>query len=174
VVPKVVSLQTFTDILQRLVQEGISIRDIRTILQALSEWGRVEKDPVQLCEYVRSNLKRYISFKYAEGKNVLVVYLLDPEIEDLVSGSIQRTTTGNYLALDPDTTQDILHTFRQEFGNLPPTAQRPVIVTDMEIRRYVRRLVEMDFESLNVLSYQELSPELNIQPIARISLKKKK
>ncbi len=174
VVPKVVSLQTFTDILQRLVQEGISIRDIRTILQALSEWGRVEKDPVQLCEYVRSNLKRYISFKYAEGKNVLVVYLLDPEIEDLVSGSIQRTTTGNYLALDPDTTQDILHTFRQEFGGLAATAQRPVIVTDMDIRRYVRRLVEMDFESLNVLSYQELSPELNIQPIARISLKKKK
>jgi len=105
---------------------------------------------------------------------MLVVYLLDPEIYDTISGAIQRTTTGNYLALDPDTTQDVLNTFRHEFGNLPPTAQRPVIVTDMEIRRYVRRLVEMDFENLAVLSYQELSPELHIQPIARISLKKRK
>ena len=174
VVPKVVSLHTLTDILQRLVQEGISIKDIRSILQGLSEWGRVEKDPVMLCEYVRSSLKRYISYKYAEGKNMLVVYLLDPEIEDTISGAIQRTTTGNYLALDPDTTQDVLNTFRHEFGSLPPTAQRPVIVTDMEIRRYVRRLVEMDFENLAVLSYQELSPELHIQPIARISLKKRK
>jgi type III secretion protein V len=174
VVPKVVSLHTLTDILQRLVQESISIKDLRSILQGLSEWGRVEKDPVMLCEYVRSSLKRYISYKYAEGKNMLVVYLLDPEIEDTISSAIQRTTTGNYLALDPDTTQDVLHTFRQEFGNLPPTAQRPVIVTDMEIRRYVRRLVEMDFENLAVLSYQELSPELHIQPIARISLKKRK
>jgi len=174
VMPKVVNLQTLTDILQRLVQEDISIRDLRSILQSLSEWGRVEKDPVMLCEYVRSSLKRLISHKYAEGKNVLVVYLLDPEIEDAISGAIQRTATGNYLALDPEMTQLILNTFRQEFGNLPPTAQRPVIVTDMEIRRYIRRLVELDFEKLAVLSYQELSPELNIQPLARISLKKKK
>ena len=174
VVPKVVNLQTLTDILQRLVQEDISIRDLRSILQSLSEWGRVEKDPVMLCEYVRSSLKRLISHKYAEGKNVLVVYLLDPEIEDAISGAIQRTATGNYLALDPEMTQLILNTFRQEFGNLPPTAQRPVIVTDMEIRRYIRRLVELDFEKLAVLSYQELSPELNIQPLSRISLKKKK
>jgi len=173
VVPKVVSLHTVTDVLQRLVQEEISIHDIRTILQALSEWGRLEKDPVMLAEYVRSSLKRYISYKYAEGKNTLMVHLLDPEIEDMIGSSIQRTSTGNYLALDPDSSQDVLYTFRQEFAHLPPTAQRPVIITDMEIRRYVRRLLEMDFEQVVVLSYQELSPELNIQPLGRITLKKR-
>jgi len=172
-VPKVVSLHTVTDVLQRLVQEEISIHDIRTILQALSEWGRLEKDPVMLAEYVRSSLKRYISYKYAEGKNTLMVHLLDPEIEDMIGSSIQRTSTGNYLALDPDSSQDVLYTFRQEFAHLPPTAQRPVIITDMEIRRYVRRLLEMDFEQVVVLSYQELSPELNIQPLGRITLKKR-
>lgn len=173
VVPKVVTLHTFTDVLQRLAQEEISIRDIRSILQALSEWGRVEKDPVMLTEHVRSNLKRYISHKYAEGKGNLMVHLLDPEIEDTISGAIQRTSTGNYLALDPETTQELLKTLRREFGNLPATAQRPVIVTDMEIRRYVRRLTEMDLPDLAVLSYQELAPELNIQPLGRISLKKR-
>ncbi|MBN2432812.1 MAG: type III secretion system export apparatus subunit SctV [Acidobacteria bacterium] len=173
VVPKVVSLHTVTDVLQRLVQEEVSIHDLRTILQALSEWGRLEKDPVMLAEYVRSSLKRYISYKHAEGKNTLMVHLLDPEIEDMIASSIQRTSTGNYLALDPESSQDILFTFRQEFAHLPPTAQRPVIITDMEIRRYVRRLLEMDFEQVVVLSYQELSPELNIQPLGRISLKRR-
>ncbi len=171
VVPKIVSLPVLTEILQRLVSEGVSIKDLRTILQALSEYGRGEKDVVMLTEYVRGALKRYITYKFAEGKNMLMVYLLDPEIEEIVSSSIQRTATGNYLALDPETTQKILESIRAEIGNLPPTAQNPVILTDMEIRRYIKRLTEMDFPNLSVISYQELSPETNIHPLSRIMLK---
>ena len=171
VVPKIVSLPVLTEILQRLVQEGISIKDLRTILQALSEFGRGEKDVVMLTEYVRGALKRYITYKFAEGKNMLMVYLLDPEIEEIISSSIQRTATGNYLSIDPETTQKILESIRAEIGNLPPTAQNPVILTDMEIRRYVKRLTEMDFPNLSVISYQELSPDINVHPLARIMLK---
>lgn len=169
-VPKVVSIYQLTEVLQRLVQEEISIRDMKSILQALSEWGRVEKDTIMLTEYVRSSLKRYISFRYTGGNPILFVYVLDPEIEDAIRGAIRRTSSGTYIALDPAITQDILAAFRREIGNLPPTAQQPVIVTDQEIRRFVRRIAELEFRNLAVLSYQELAPELSIQPLARISL----
>ena len=172
VVPKVVSLYTLTDVLKRLAQEEIPIRDLRTILQALAQWGKVENDPVMLTEYVRTELKRYISFKHTGGKNLLIVYLLDPEIEDIVSGAIQQTETGNYLALDPEATQDILKGLKKQVGNLPPTAQRPVVLTGMNIRRYIKKIVELEFPPLVVLSYQELAPEVRVQPVARISLGK--
>ncbi len=170
VVPKAVSPFQLTDILRRLVEEEISIRDLRSILQALAEWGQVENDTVMLTEYVRNALKRYISHKYTRGGNTLVVYLLDPQIEETVRGSIQHTQSGSYLALEPEITQEILSAVRNEVGNLPPTAQNPVILTTMEIRRYFRKLVELEFPHLAVLSYQELSPDMNIQPIARIGL----
>lgn len=170
VVPKAVSHFQLTDILRRLVEEEISVRDLRSILQALAEWGQVENDTVMLTEYVRNALKRYISHKYTRGGNTLVVYLLDPQIEETVRSSIQHTQSGSYLALEPEVTQEVLTAVRNEVGNLPPTAQNPVILTTMEIRRYFRKLVELEFPHLAVLSYQELSPDMNIQPIARISL----
>jgi len=170
VVPKAVSPFQLTDILRRLVEEEISVRDLRNILQALAEWGPVENDTVMLTEYVRAALKRYISHKYTRGQSTLIVYLLDPQIEETVRSSVQHTSSGSYLALEPEITQEILAAVRNEVGNLPPSAQQPVVLTTMEIRRYFRKLVELEFPHLAVLSYQELSPEMNIQPIARISL----
>ena len=170
VVPKAVSPFQLTDILRRLVEEEVSVRDLRNILQALAEWGPVENDTVMLTEYVRAALKRYISHKYTRGQSTLIVYLLDPQIEETVRSSVQHTSSGSYLALEPEITQEILSAVRNEVGNLPPSAQQPVILTTMEIRRYFRKLVELEFPHLAVLSYQELSPEMNIQPIARISL----
>ena len=170
VIPKAISIFQLTDILRRLVEEELSVRDLRTILQALAEWGPVETDTVMLTEHVRSSMKRYISHKYTGGQNTLVVYLLDPQIEETIRSSIQHTSSGNYLALEPEVTQDILNATRKEVGNLPPSAQQPVILTTQEIRRYLRKLVELEFPHLAVVSYQELSPEMNIQPISRISL----
>jgi type III secretion protein V len=172
VVPKVVSLFLLTDVMKRLVQEEIAVRDLRTILQALAQWGKVENDPVMLSEYVRTELKRYISFKHTGGKNLLVAYLLDPEIEDIVAGAIQSTETGNYLAMDPESTQEILKGVKRQVGNLPPSAQRPVILTGMNIRRYIKKIVELEFPSLVVLSFQELAPEVRVQPVARITMRK--
>jgi len=168
---KVVTIHQFTDVLQRLVQEGISIRDTKSILDALSEWGRIEKDPVMLTEHIRAAMRRYISFRYALGSDTLFVYLLDPEIEDVIRSAIRRTSTGSFLSLDPTIAHDILDAIRREIADRPPTAQQPVIVTDMELRRFVRKMVELEFSNLAVLSYQELTPELNIQPIGRISMR---
>ncbi len=170
VIPKVVSVLKLTDILGRLVEEEISIRDLRGILQALAEYGQVEQDNVMLTENVRASLKRYVSHKYARGTNTLVVYLLDPQIEEAIRSSIKRTSAGTHLALEPDIAQEIVQAVKNECGHLPPTAQRPVILTAMDIRRYVRKLLEYEFNPpFSVVSYQELSPDLNIQPVARIS-----
>jgi type III secretion protein V len=170
VVPKVVNVLKLTDILQRLVEEEISVRDLRGILQSLAEYGQVEADNVMLTEHVRSSLRRYISHKYARGTGTLVVYLLDPQIEEAIRGSIKRTSAGTHLALEPELAQEIVQAVKSECGHLPPSAQRPVILTAMDIRRYVRKLLEFEFNPpFSVLSYQELAPDLNIQPVARIS-----
>jgi type III secretion protein V len=170
VIPRILSLFQITEVLQRLVQEDISIRDLKTIMQTVAQWGHVERDPLELTELVRSGLKRYVSNKYSDGQGTIVVYLLDPEIESIIKSSIQRTDRGNYLALEPEITQEILESIGREIANHPASAQQPVILTNAEIRRYVRKLVELEFKRLAVVSYQELVPELRIQPIARISL----
>jgi type III secretion protein V len=172
VVPKVLSLQQFTDVCRRLVEEEISIVNLKAILEALAEWAQVEKDPVMLTEYVRMSMKRYITYKYSKGGNTLVVYLLDPQIEQAIKDSIQITSSGNYLALEPEIAQDILDAVRVEIGDLPATAQQPVILTNVEIRRYFRQLVKLEFPYLAVLSFQELNPDMNIQPVARISVRR--
>jgi type III secretion protein V len=171
VVPKTITVHQFTEVMQRLVQEGISIRDIKSILDALGEWGRIEKDPVMLTEYVRSSLKRYISFRYTTGRETLYVYLLDPEIEDIINSAIRRTSTGSFLSLDPALAHDILDALRREILNRAPTAQKPIVITDMELRRFVRKMFELEFPEVAVLSYQELAPSLNVQPLARISMR---
>ncbi len=169
-VTRLVPLQKLTEIFRRLVQEQISIKDLRTILEALSEWAQTEKDTVLLTEYVRSSLKRYISYKYSLGQTVLSVYLLDPEIEDMIRGAIKQTSAGSYLALDPDSVQLILHSMRTLIVPTPPGGQPPVLLTAIDVRRFARKLIEGEFPDLPVVSYQEIVPEIRIQPLGRVQL----
>jgi len=168
---RIMPLQKVGEIFQRLVQEEISVRNLRTILQALIEWGQKEKDTVLLAEYVRGALRRYISYKYSGGRNVLAAYLLDPDVEETVRKSIRQTSGGSYLALDPGTTRGIVEGVKREVGDLSLQADRPVLLTSMDIRRYMRKLIEMELYDLPVLSYQELTPEISIQPLSRITLR---
>jgi len=169
-VTRLIPLQKMTDIFKRLIQEQISIKDLRTVLESLSEWAQSEKDTVLLTEYVRSSLKRYISFKYSQGQSVLSVYILDPEIEDMVRGAIKQTSAGSYLALDPDSVQLILQGIRTTVAPPPPGGQAPVLLTAIDVRRFVRKLVEMEFTDISVVSYQEIVPEIRIQPLGRIQI----
>lgn len=170
-VTRLVPLQKLTEIFRRLVQEQISIKDARTVLEALSEWAQTEKDTVLLTEYVRSSLKRYISYKYSLGQSVLSAYLLDPEIEDMIRAAIKQTSAGSYLALDPDAVQMILHAIRNTIKPTPPGGQPPVLITVMEVRRFTRKLIEGDFPELPVISYQEIVPEIRVQPLGRVQLR---
>jgi type III secretion protein V len=170
VVPKVVSAALFADVLRRLVEEQVSIRDLRAILGALAEWGRAEKDPVLLTEYVRAALKRQLTFQYAHGARRLHAYLVAPEIEEAVQGAITRTQTGSYLALEPELSREILTAVRQTLAERGAAASPAVVLTHMEVRRYLKRLVEIEHPDVAVLSFQELSPDVNVQPMGRIAL----
>jgi type III secretion protein V len=169
-VQRVLPIQKITEIFQRLVSEEISIRNLRTILEALVEWGQKEKDSVLLCEYIRGTLKRYISYKYSSGRNILPAYLLAPDVEETIRGSIRQTSAGSYMALDPAVAQTFVAHCKQSIGELRPGRARPVIVVSMDIRRYVRKLIEMELYEVPVLSYQELTQEITVQPLDRILL----
>jgi type III secretion protein V len=169
VVPRLVSLQRLTDVLRRLLREEISIKNMRAILEALAEWGAFENDPVYLTEYVRMALKPYIAFKHSGGKPVLSVFLLDPAIEQAVQRGVQQSASGSSLSLDPRISAGILQAFRSTFAG-PKAPTSPIVLTQMEVRYFVKRLLEFEFPRVAVLSFQELPASLQIQPVGRISV----
>jgi type III secretion protein V len=170
VVPKPISFQLLTEVLQRLVDERVSVRDLKSIFQSLAEVGRTISDPLDLVEYVRSGLKRKICYQLSEGKPTLFVYQIDPEVDELFRNSIRHSPMGPQLEMDSGMIRQIVTATRQQIGDLPPTAQRPVIPTDREIRRFVKKLLEFDFTDLSVLSYDQLTPHIKVQPLASIVL----
>ena len=167
---RVMPTQKVGEILQRLVSEDISIRNLRAIMEALVEWGQKEKDSVLLTEYVRGSLKRHISHKYSAGRNMLPAYLLAPKVEETVRAAIRQTSAGSYLALDPSVSKKLVENIKKAVGKLPTSGPMPVLLASMDIRRYLRKLIEQDLYELQVISYQELVPEVNIQPLARVDL----
>ncbi len=167
---RLLPVQRIAEIFQRLVQEQISIRDLRSILEALIEWSPKEKDTVMLTEYVRSSLKRQISYMYSKGQNMLPAILMDPNVEETIRKAIRQTSAGAFLALDPNVTQQFLKAVDAAAGQYKLKTQRPVLLASMDIRRYVRRLIESDHYELPVVSYQELTPEISVQPVSRVKL----
>lgn len=167
---RILPMQKTTEIFHRLVSEDISIRDLRTVLEALIEWGQKEKDTVLLTEYVRTGMGRQISYQFSGGSNILPAFLLSTDIEDKIRSSIRQTSGGSYLALDPQDSQKILDAIKDTVGDLDEHMQKPVIVTATDVRRYVRKLIELEIYELPVLSFQELTPEITVQPLARVTL----
>ena len=167
---RVLPIQKIAEILQRLVSEDISVRNLRAVLESLIEWGQKEKDSVLLTEYVRSTLKRHISHKFSSGQNMLPAYLLAPAVEETLRGAIRQTSAGSYLALDPQTAKRLVERIKQTVGERGGGVQKPVLLTSMDIRRYLRKLIEQELYDLPVLSYQELTTDINIQPLVRVEL----
>ena len=164
---RLLPLQKFADCLKRLVQEQISIRDLKNILEAIIQWAPKEKDQVMLCEYIRTHLKRQISYKYCAAQNFLPAILLDPNTEEIIRKSIRQTSTGAFLALDPMSSKAILKEVRRIMDKCHG---KVVVIASIDIRRYLRRLIEADFYELPVLDYQELTPEISVQPLDRIKI----
>ena len=165
---RVLPIHKIAEILQRLASEEVSIRNLRAVAEALIEWGQKEKDSVLLTEYVRMALKRHISHKHSSGQNILPAYLLAPSVEDSVRGAIRQTSAGSYLALDPQMSKKLVESVKKTVGDLSLSMQRPVLLTSMDIRRYMRKMIEQELYELPVISYQELTTDINIQPLARI------
>ena len=167
---RVLPIHTITEVMQRLVAEDVSIRNMRLILESLVEWGQKEKDVVLLTEYVRGSLKRYISYKFSNGQNILPAYLLDQGLEETIRGAIRQTSSGSYLTLDSGITRELVARVKKAVGDISNRQHKPVLLTSMDIRRYVRRIIELDIYDLSVLSYEELTQEITVQPMDKISL----
>lgn len=167
---RLLPVQRIAEIFQRLAQEQVSIRDLRNILEAIIEWSPKEKDTVMLTEYVRGALKRQISYMYSRGQNMLPAILMDPSVEETIRKAIRQTSAGAFLALDPDTSRRFIAAVGAAAGDYRKHAQMPVLLASMDIRRYVRRLIEGEHYRLPVVSYQELTPEISVQPMNRIRL----
>ncbi len=167
---RLLPVQRIAEIFQRLVQEQISIRDLRSILEALIEWSPKEKDVVMLTEYVRGSLKRQISYMYSRGQNMLPAILLDPALEETIRKAVRQTSAGAFLSLDPATSQKIIAAVGEAAGKYMNSTQKPVLMASMDIRRYVRRLIEGNHYELPVMAYQEVTPEISVQPISRVHI----
>jgi type III secretion protein V len=168
VVPKIVSPVLLTDVLRRLAEEGVSLRNLRLILETLAQWAPSERDPVALTEQVRAALRRPITAKLADASGKLAVILVDPMIEETIRESIHRTPGGSYLALEPQLSRDIVRAAANVVG-APRPGTRPVVLTNANIRRYLSRLLEPELPHVTVLSYPELAPDVQLQPVGRIA-----
>ena len=165
---RLLTLQKIAEIFKRLVQEQISIRDLRAILESIIAWAPKEKDLIMLCEYIRTSLSRQISYKYCAGQNILPAVLLEPNVEEVIRKSIRQTSAGSFLALDPQSSKSILADAKRALGNRK--GKNVVIIASIDIRRYVRRHIESEFFDVAVLDYQELTPEISVQPVDRIRI----
>ncbi|TXD32501.1 FHIPEP family type III secretion protein [Lujinxingia vulgaris] len=168
VVPRQLGLQELTEILKRLAEEGISLRNLPTILEVLADRARSEKNPVKLTEEVRAGLSAYITHKYSGGEGSVLVYLVDREIEEVIKSAIHIGERGSFLTLAPEDIQEILGAVRAQVSGDVEGARVPILLTDQRVRRYLKRLVAMEIPNAVVLAYQELDPALTIQPLGRI------
>jgi type III secretion protein V len=172
VVPKPVALTLLADVLRRLVEERVAIRDLRAILEALATVAATEKDPLNLSEFVRGQLRRAITFRLTRGASQLGVYLLDPMIEDTIRRAITRTPSGAFLTLPPPAARDVITSVRRAIaeGTASGGDTQVVILTQPDIRRFVRKLLDIDFPEATVVSFAELLPEVSLRPLARAHL----
>lgn len=167
---KIVPLQKLAEVLRRLVEEGVSIRNMRIVLEGVIEWGQKEKDVAMLAEYVRGELKRQISHTHANKQHVIPAFLIEQDTETMVRDAIRHTSVGSYLALDNDVSQRLLDKIRTEVGDISSHAITPVILTSIDIRRFVRNLLVGNDVDLPVLSYQDLANEVTVQPLGSITV----
>jgi type III secretion protein V len=170
VVPKPVSVTLLTDILRRLLEERVSIRDLRAILEALALLAGTEKDPLALTELVRAQLRRALTFKLTRGARELGVVLVDPTIEDTIRRAVQRTPAGSFLTLAPAAARDVIAALRRAGAEAASQGAPPVFLTQPDIRRFMRKLLETDSPDATVVSFAELLPELTLRPVARANL----
>lgn len=156
------------DVLQRLVSEGVSIRDLRSIFEALIEWAPREKDPLMITEYVRMALRRHITARYRANQVAISGWVIGDRIEGMIRESIRQTSAGSYSSLSPQDNEAILSAIRSAFEQRK--SHNGVLLTAIDVRRFLRKLVERELYHLPVLSLQEVSDESGLHVISTIDL----
>jgi type III secretion protein V len=170
VVPKIIGMQQLTDILKRLLSEEVSVRDLKVILQAIAEWYRIDGgDTFEIAEHVRVALRRRICFSLSGGKPRLLIYQLDPGIEDMLRDAIRQGPAGSFLALDYEQRGQLVQALREQIADVSSRTQSPVLLVDASVRRYIKSAVGDDFPELRAISYNEIAPEIQLEPLGTIT-----
>ncbi|NLS67661.1 EscV/YscV/HrcV family type III secretion system export apparatus protein [Bradyrhizobium brasilense] len=164
------TIPRIAEVLRRLLDEGIPIRNTRLLLEALAEWSEREQNAVLLTEYVRAALKRQICFRYANAHRVVAAFIIERETEEIVRSSVRETAVGPYLVLDDWQSEKLLSQFRQIHSTIAQSQSQPVILGAMDIRRFVRGFLTRNGIDLPVLSYQDLASDFTVQPIGSVKL----
>ncbi len=167
---RMLPLNKITEILQRLLAEGISIRNFKIILDAMLEWAQREKEVVIITEYVRQALGRYIAHKYSNGTLIISCFIVDSDIEDMIRDAIRFNERGSYLALDPYVASDIVEHLRTLYSEQQHLQIAPVVLTAMDVRRYLRSIIEKDLPYLQVLSFQEVEAHAQFNSLGVVEL----
>lgn len=167
---RVAPIQRIADVLRRLVEEGVSVRNMRAVLEAIAEWGEREPRAVLLAEYVRAALARQICHRHAGPGRVLSAWVLDSGTEATLRDALRETTVGLYLALDAVTSDALVESVRQRRVMVPDGQAVPVLICSMDIRRYVRSLLVKNGVDVAVLSYQDLAPDFPVHPLGSVGI----
>jgi len=165
-VQKVMPVLRIAEVLKRLLEEHVPIRNQRAILESLVNWGAKEKDLLLLTEYVRGDLGRFIAHR-AAGGGQLPAIVLDVEVEQTIRQAIKQTPAGNYLTLEPQQIDQLLAALENLVGANPPP--NLAVVTSMDIRRYFRRMISQRLAWLQVYSFQELG-DIDLRPVGQLGL----
>ena len=162
------SISQIAEIFQRLASESVSLKNLRTIFESLVEWSQKEKDILLLTEYVRISLQRYLTYTYSQGKPDISVFMVGDDTEKVLREAIRQTDTGAYLALTPEQTESLTQSISDAVNRIDYGDQSPVFLTSMDVRRYLRKLLESKFYDIPVVSYQELSRNIKVNVLTTV------
>lgn len=169
--PKLLGIGEIQKVLQNLLREGISIRDLVTIFETLADYAPTTRDTDVLTEYVRQSpsIKRFISNKYFPINMTTSVVTLDPKIEQEIMSSVKQTEQGSYIAIDPEKNQRVMQSVKDEVEKLENLGNNPIIITSPIVRMYFKRMTKEYFKDLIVISYNEIEPNVELQSVGMVT-----
>jgi flagellar biosynthesis protein FlhA len=168
-VPKLLGLGEIQKVLQNLLREGISIRDLLTIFETLADYAATSRDTDILTEYVRQSLKRAISNKFFSASETTSVVTLDPKLEQEIMASVKQTEQGAYMTLDPARTKAIMDSVAVEVKKLEDLGKMPIVITSPIVRVYFKKLTEDYYKDLVVVSYNEIESNIELQSVGMVT-----
>ena len=168
-VPKLLGVGEIQKVLQNLLQEGISIRDLITIFETLADYAPTTRDTDVLTEYVRQSLKRAISGKYFAPNEMTSVVTLDPKSEQEIMDSVKQTEQGAYITLDPGRVQALMKSVEEQVSKLESVGKSPIIITSPIVRMYFKKLTQDYFRDLIVISYNEIDSNVELQSVGMVT-----
>lgn len=169
-VPNLMSIGMVQKVLQNLLSERISIRDILTIVETLADYATMTKDPDVLTEYVRQKMARSILAPYVMPDGVMPVITMDRKVEEIMTKSLQHTEHGSYMSIDPNMAEKIILATKSAAERAMELNVQPIVLTPPAIRRHLRRMVEHFLPTLIVTSHAEVVPSISLKAVAKIEI----